>query len=451
MRVNQSLVALCGLALFATVAHANVQGLTRVASGLSAPIFVTHAPNDPNRLFIALRGGSIRILDLNTGSLLTTPFLTTTVDISGEGGLLGLAFHPDYSTAGARGFGKFYLDVTTGSPFTTRIREFTVDSANPNVASAASLREILSVAQPQTNHNGGWMGFSPIDRQLYIAFGDGGNINDSGTGHTTGTGNAQDTTSNLLGKMLRINPLGDDFPSDATRNYSIPLTNPFRAGVGDPADDVGDDEVWAYGLRNPFRNSFDRATGDLWIGDVGEGAREEIDHQLASSTGGENYGWRLREGLIATPSGGVGGAKPAGAIDPVYDYDRDLDQFGGSVVTGGYIYRGPDPALQGKYFFLDSRNSAATTDDNYWMFDPSDPFGTVQNIDTLLVPNTGLAQFPVSFGEDLLGNLYIAYLGSGEVYRIQTAVPEPATMTLLALAATTLLTRRRRDQNRECA
>jgi glucose/arabinose dehydrogenase len=443
MRINQGLVALSGLVLLAPVAPANVQGLTRVASGLSAPIFVTHAPNDPSRLFIAQRAGSIRILDLNTGSLLPSAFLTTTVDTSGEGGLLGLAFHPDYSTVGAPGFGKFYLDVTTGSPFTTRIRKFSVDSTNPNLANAASLREILSVAQPQTNHNGGWLGFSPIDRQLYIAFGD------SGTGHTTGTGNAQDITSNFLGKMLRINPLSDDFPADASRNYSIPLTNPFRAGVGDPADDVGDDEIWAYGLRNPFRASFDRATGDLWIGDVGEGAREEIDHQLASSTGGENYGWRLREGLIATPSGGVGGAKPPGAIDPVYDYDRDLDQFGGSVVTGGYIYRGPDPSLQGKYFFLDSRNSASTTDDNYWMFDPANPFGTVQNIDSLLVPNIGSPQFPVSFGEDAAGNLYIAYLVSVDVYRIQTAVPEPAAISLLALAATKLLMRCRRDRNLE--
>jgi len=395
MRASLSLVALSAVILLAApAARADVQGLTRVASGLSAPIFVTHAPDDPSRLFIAQRGGSIRILDLNTGSLLATPFLTTTVDSSGEGGLLGLAFHPDYNTTGLPGSGKFYLDVTTGSPFTTRIREFTVSAANPNVANAASLREILSYPQPQTNHNGGWIGFSPVDRQLYIAFGDGGNINDSGTGHTTGTGNGQDTTSNFLGKMLRINPLGDDFPTDAARNYSIPLTNPFRAGVGDPADDVGDDEIWAYGLRNPFRASFDRANGDLWIGDVGESTREEIDHQLASSTGGENYGWRLREGTIATPTGGVGGAKPPGAVDPVYDYDRDLDQFGGSVVTGGYIYRGPDPALQGKYFFLDSRNSASTADDNYWMFDPANPFGTVQNIDSLLVPTPASPSSP---------------------------------------------------------
>ena len=158
----------------------------------------------------------------------------------------------------------------------------------------------------------------------------------------------------------------------------------------------------------------------MWIGDVGQGQREEIDFQPANSTGGENYGWRLREGLIQTP--GVGGPKPPGNVDPVYDYDRNNDQFGGTVVTGGYVYRGPDPALQGKYFFLDSRNSTSTTDDNYWMFDPANPFGTVQNIDSLLTPNVGSPQFPVSFGEDADGNLYIAYLVSGDVYRIRTTV-----------------------------
>ena len=451
MRAHLSLGALFGLALLAAapLAHGDIEGRTRVASGLNNPIFVTHAPGDSSRLFIAQRGGAVRILDLDTGAVLPTPFLTTTVDTSGEGGLLGLAFHPDYNAVGAPGFGKLYVNVTTtGSPLTTRIREFSVNPTNPNLANPGSLREILSFAQPQTNHNGGWIGFSPVDRQLYIASGDGGGGNDEGPGHTAGIGNAQDTTNNLLGKFLRINPIGDDFPTDAARNYSIPANNPFRAGVGNPGDDVGDDEIWSYGLRNPFRVSFDRATGDLWIGDVGQGQREEIDFQPASSAGGENYGWRLREGLIQTPT--VGGARPPGNVDPVYDYDRNNDPFGGTVVTGGYVYRGPDPALQGKYFFLDSRSSATTTDDNYWMFDPADPFGTVQNIDALLVPDSGLSQFPVSFGEDAAGNLYIAYIASGEVYRIQTAVPEPATTTLLALAAAPLLSRRRPRPGARC-
>ena len=418
-------VAFCGvvgliLLSFPTVALAAIEGLQRVASGLSNPMFVTHAPGDASRLFIAQRGGQIRILDLNTGVLQATPFLSTTVDTSGEGGLLGLAFHPNYSNEGMPGFGKFYVDVTTGSPFTIRVREFQVSATNPNVANPGTLREILSVPHTSaTNHNGGWIGFGPKDNYLYIGTGDGGGSNDSGTGHTAGTGNAQDTTNNHLGKMLRIDVNSDDFPTDSSRNYAIPPTNPFRAGVGVPGDDVGDDEIWAYGLRNPFRASFDRLTGDLWIGDVGQGVREEIDFQPANSAGGENYGWRLREGLVETPV--VGGPKPSGNVDPVYDYNRDNDQFGGVGVSGGYVYRGPDPALRGKYFFLDSRNSVSTADDNYWMFDPANPFGTVQNIDSLLTPNVGSTQWPVSFGEDAAGNLYIAYLVSGEVYRIATA------------------------------
>jgi hypothetical protein len=344
------------------------------------------------------------------------------------------------------GSGKFYVSITTdGTPLTSRIREFQVSASDPNVANPGSLREILSFAQPQSNHNGGWIGFSPVDNYLYMSSGDGGGGDDNDAGHTAGTGNAQDTTSNLLGKMLRIDINGDDFPADANRNYAIPPTNPFRAGVGNPADDVGDDEIWSYGLRNPFRASFDRLTGDLWIGDVGQSAREEIDFQPAGSAGGENYGWRLREGRIQTPSGGVGGPPTAGNVEPVYDYNRNNDQFGGTVVTGGYVYRGPDPSVQGKYLFLDSRNSPQTGDDNYWMFDPANPFGTVQNIDSLLTPNVGSPQFPVSFGEDAIGNLYIAYLVTGDVYRIRTSViPEPHTAVLTLAYPALWFVRRRR-------
>jgi glucose/arabinose dehydrogenase len=289
-------LALTFALLFSNLAHAVITGMQSVATGLSSPIFVTHAPGDNSRLFIAERGGTIRILNLQTGVLQATPFLTMSgISTTGEGGFLGLAFHPDYFNVGTPGYGKFYVDVTTNSTTATHIREFTVSTGDPNAANAASLREIMTFAQPQTNHKGGWIGFSPNDHNLYIATGDGGGSYDQDTGHTTGTGNAQDITSNLLGKMLRIDPTGDDFAADTARNYAIPLTNPMRAGVGNPADDVGDDEIWAYGLRNPFRDSFDRATGDLWIGDVGQGSREEVDFQPGTSTGGENYGWRLRK------------------------------------------------------------------------------------------------------------------------------------------------------------
>ena len=342
------------------------------------------------------------------------------IDNVSEGGLLGMAFHPQYSTPGSPHNGKFYVYVTVdpdGStmtespPMVSHIRQYTV-SGNPNVANT-SFTPVLSWNQPQNNHNGGWIGFSPNDNYLYIAWGDGGSGNDTGTGHNTSQGNAQDITSNLLGKILRIDVNSDGFSDDSARHYAIPPTNPF-VGV------TGDDEIWAYGLRNPFRASFDRLTHDLWIGDVGQDNREEINFQPATSDGGENYGWRLREGDIATPTGGVGGSC-AGCVEPIYAYthgDTTVPpvsplEYRGNLVTGGYVYRGPDPTLRGKYFFLDAGG------DNHWMVD-SNPFGEVMNIDTLLTPDVGTASFAVSFGEDAVGNLYIAYNGSGEVYRINT-------------------------------
>jgi glucose/arabinose dehydrogenase len=420
-RLNTWCVALFLSLLGWSNSQAAISGLQRVADELVAPMYITHAPGDRDRLFIGERGGAIRILDLNTGDLQATPFLSMTgLSTNGEGGFLGLAFHPDYDNPEADGFHKFYVKVTTpGSAHTVQIREYEVSESDPNLADPGSLRQVLSYTNPQGNHVGGWIGFSPNNKYLYIANGDGGGGFDGGdgsSGHTPGTGNAQDITNNVLGKILRIDPLDPDGMGAAT--YSVPSTNPMVAGVGDPSDDVGDDVIWAYGLRNPFRASFDRITGDLWIGDVGQNQREEIDFEAASSAGGLNYGWRYREGFAQTA--GVGLPYDSDWTQPVYDYNRDLDQFGGTVVTGGYVYRGPDPSLQGKYFFLDSRNSSETTNDNYWTFDPDDPFGTVENIDSLLDLDTGSAEFPVSFGEDAVGNLYIAYIGSGEVFRIRT-------------------------------
>jgi glucose/arabinose dehydrogenase len=407
-------------------ASAAISGLTRVASGLSSPIFMTCAPGDRSRLFIVQRGGTIRILDLNTGTLEPTAFLSIPgVITTGEGGLLGMAFDPNYQTNG-----KFYVDLTAddsdpNTVFSTYIRQYTV-SSNPDIADPSSAKAVLSFGQPQSNHDAGWIGFSPNDGYLYVSAGDGGGGNDNSSGHTVGIGNGQDK-SVLLAKMVRVDVSGDDFPADPNRNYKIPSTNPF-VGVSGAAP-----EVWAYGLRNPFRDSFDRVTGDLWIGDVGQDNREEIDFQPAGSTGGANYGWRLREGDIATPTPlppgtPVGGDPPADYVAPVYTYTHpdttvppvSPGGYSGKVVTGGYVYRGPDPSLQGKYFFFDSQNTSATSDDNYWMFDPSDPTGTVANINSLLTANTGSHQFPASFGEDAVGNLYIAYLISGEVYKLAT-------------------------------
>ena len=374
-------------------------GLQQVTNNLANPMFATFAPGDTERLFVAERSGKIRIVDLATDTLASTPFLSIpSVATSGEGGLLGMAFHPDYQTNG-----KFYVYATFAdgpSPFRSHIREYTV-SANPDVANPTSAKSVLIWNQPQSNHNGGWIGFSPNDEYLYIMSGDGGNGNDSGTGHTAGIGNAQDITNNLLGKALRIDVNGDDFPADASKNYAIPASNPF-VGV------TGDDEIWAYGLRNPFRASFDRQTGDLWIGDVGQNTREEIDFQAADSLGGENYGWRVREGFIQNPSFSSTPV-PAGAVDPVYDYPNG----GSAAVTGGYVYRGPDPELQGQYFFSDTQQRFIRT------FDPANPIGTAMNIQGSLPIDTGSIDSPVSFAEDAHGNLYIVDI-TGEIYRFVT-------------------------------
>lgn len=407
------------LALISSVA---AQTTERVASGLTNPVFVTAPSNDPNRLFIVEQGvdpagappatAEIKILNLATNTVNPTPFLTVTgIAAGGEQGLLGMAFDPDYANNG-----KFYLNVTApGGAFgmgITQIRQYTV-SANPNISGTA-FTTLFSFDQPQANHNGGWIGFSPRagdTNNLYIATGDGGNGNDQGPGHVEPNGNAQTITNtngtpNVLGKILRlqINP---------TAGTAVPTPgNPFP-----------NNPIFAYGLRNPFRASFDRDTGDLFIGDVGQGAREEVDRQLATNpNGGENYGWRLREGTIATPTAGIGGPAPPGNVEPILDYPRTV----GTTVTGGYVYRGSlAPSLEGKYLFADFGSS------RIFQTNPDGSGGRV-DITTLLDP-PGAQQInnPSSFGEDAAGELYIVDYG-GEVYRI---IPEPGTATLFGLAA----------------
>ncbi|MCZ6699281.1 MAG: PQQ-dependent sugar dehydrogenase, partial [Planctomycetota bacterium] len=261
--------------LNSTVAAPAPMGTVRVASGLNRPIFAIAPPGDTGRLFFVEQRGVIRILDLSTNTVLPAAFLnidSLVPNISGndERGLLGLAFHPDYANNG-----HFFVNYTNNSSDTI-IARYTVagDPATSNTADAGSAVQVLFIDQPFPNHNGGWIGFGPNDGELYIATGDGGSACDPGQ-------RSQDITNQLLGKMLRINV--DILP------YTIPVNNPF-VGV------TGDDEIWAYGLRNPYRSSFDRVTGDLWIGDVGQNAREEIDFQPNTSTGGENYGWDCREG-----------------------------------------------------------------------------------------------------------------------------------------------------------
>lgn len=404
------------LGFYVHTAEGQTTSTQRIATGIDRPVFAVSPPGDSFRLFLAEQHtGRIEILELDTNNILATPFLDlngpTTLAQGNEQGLLGLAFDSDYATNG-----YFYVNVTTSAGSgDTHIRRYQVqgDPLTSNVANPASQTEVLSFTQPQANHNGGWIAFSPTDGYLYIATGDGGGGNDNGTGHTAGTGNAQDITNNFLGKMLRIDVSGDDFPTDASRNYAIPANNPF-VGV------TGDDEIWAYGLRNPFRSSFDRATGDLWIGDVGQSAREEVDFQPADSPGGENYGWRLREGTIATPAGGIGGNRPPGNVEPVYDYTHGTGEFQGNVIIGGYLYRGPVAEFQGHYFFADSGSN------NIWKLDPDavSPRNSVRRINDKLTPDAGSIANIGSFGEDAAGNLYVMEVFGGELFRVVSSAQE---------------------------
>jgi glucose/arabinose dehydrogenase len=413
--------------LLAGIAAAQDFSTVRVATGLNRPVFLTAPPGDRNRVFVVEEHtGEILIIDLTDGSINATPFLTVTgLSTGDEQGLLGLAFHPDYAVNG-----YFYVYFTDPSSNVVRYQV----SGDPDVADASSETPVLSFSQPAANHNAGWIGFGPDDT-LYIASGDGGGSDDNDAGHTPGTGNAQDITDNLLGKILRIDVDGDGFPADPNRNYAIPADNPF-VGV------TGDDEIWAYGLRNPWRMSFDRATGDLYIADVGQTRCEELDVQPGGSGGGENYGWRLREGVIATPTGSVGGPPPPGSIDPIFDYPHPNTAgsepcsdpgagFEGRSITGGTVYRGPVQELQGRYFFADY----VTADLWSLRFDGSDPslFDgtnytdlTDHSGDPRFIPDVGTIASVSSFGEDDAGNLYVLDLNDGEVFFI----PEPSAVCL---------------------
>lgn len=384
---------------------AQMTQLTRVANGLFRPTFATAPANDPDRLFVTEVTGKIKIVDLATKSVLATPFLDITdTKRIGEGGLLGLAFHPDYANNG-----KFYASLTVDnggeivsgftSPFSTVIREYTV-SADENIANPVG-RDILKFARPENTHAAGWIGFNPAatpgqEDYLYIASGDGG------------VPAQAETTNNLFGSILRIDPSGsDDFPSDPDRNYAIPASNPFVGTSSRP-------EVWSHGLRNPWRNSFDTQTGDLWIGDVGSGRWEEVNHQTADSTGAENYGWPHLEG-----NNPIGSGTPTpGNTRPVYEFahfdvDSPLpDDLDGDAVVGGYVYRGPDADDYGKYFFGD------TVSGRSWKFDPDDPYGTVTPLRDVLQADVGSEAFLVSFGTDANENLYWLDF-AGEVFRFE--------------------------------
>lgn len=387
--------------------------LVRIYTGLSSPLYATSAPGDPGYLYVVERGGNIRVLNLSTtpATLLSTPFLSSTqlsldhgLTSGGERGLLGLAFHPDYATN--RRYYVYYTDNSGNA----RVRSFQQSSTTVRTTDPSTRANILQISQPYSNHNGGWMSFG-ADGFLYIASGDGGDANDPG--------NVAQNRNSLLGKILRIAP-----STDTAGSYQIPSSNPWVGQTGVRQ------EVWAYGLRNPWRCSFDRATGDFYMADVGQGAREEINFQYAASPGGENYGWRLREGTIQTP-GSVGGSRPAGNVEPIYDYVHGSDPFQGNSVTGGYVYRGPIPGLQGHYFFGDyvSRRlfSLRFNQSLPTLFDGSNHNSLIDWTSSVQLDVGSLGGIS-SFGEDSDGNLYLINLG-GNIYRFQSGnIPEPVSV-----------------------
>jgi len=351
-----------------------------VATGLNFPVYLTAPPGDSDRLFIVEKVGTIRII--KNGTLLATPFLdiTTLVSAGLEQGLLGLAFDPNYDVNG-----RFYISYTDTSGNSQIVRYLV--SSNPDIAQSTPDRVLLSVAQPFDNHNGGDILFGP-DGYLYIGFGDGGSGGDP-------LGNGQDLTD-LLGSLLRIDvsPNGD---------YVVPNDNPF---VNQPP---ALSELWDYGLRNPWRFSFDRQTGDLYIADVGQNNYEEVNVSPAASGAGKglNYGWNIMEGLSCyNPSSNC---NESGLTLPVLVYDHS----NGCSVTGGYVYRGSAiPEIQGTYFYGDYcvgfvrsfvyQNGQATNQTDWVSLRPG---GNI-----------------TSFGEDTQGELYVL-TSQGGVYRIIAVGP----------------------------
>ncbi len=350
--------------------------LTQVASGLSRPVLVTHAGDGSDRLFVVEQTGRIRVI--KGGVLLPAPLISVAPSIltSGEQGLLGLAFHPSFESNG-----KFYVYMTLKNG-ANAVNEYRVETPGADTARWQTGRRIMTIAHPSyTNHNGGHLAFGPSGH-LYIGTGDGGS---SGDPH-----NRAQNLNSYLGKILRININ----LTSGTRNYAVPRTNPF-------ARKAGFDEIWARGLRNPWRFSFDRATNDLWIGDVGQNRYEEIDvsrKTVAHDAGwGANYGWRIMEGRACfIPSR----CSTAGKVRPVAVYSHSF----GCSVTGGYVSRGPDPLLAGGYLYGDFCSG------RIWGLNAASASPTpVQLKDTSLMIS--------SFGEDEAGNLYVVDYG-GDVYRL---------------------------------
>lgn len=357
--------------------------LTPYCTGLSAPCDIRHCGD--SRLFVVEQSGRIRIID-STGLLVTQPFLNITDRVlsGGERGLLGLAFPSDYLSEG-----WFYVNYTSRPSGHTRISRFRVNASNPNQADSSSEEVLLTIYQPFSNHNGGCLAFSPENGYLYIGMGDGGSGGDPG--------NRSQNPDSLLGKMLRI-AVQSGIPG-----YSIPPGNPFASDTT-----LGRPEIWAIGVRNPWRFSFDRMSGDLWMGDVGQNVLEEINFEPAGTEQGPNYGWRCYEGT--QPYITTGCLPSSTYTGPVWEYAHT---GGNCSVTGGYVYRGAKYAdMFGKYFFADyCVDDIRTLERN----------GSNFTHTSLGILATGSF---VTFGEDRWGELYLGD-ASGRILRFSSSACNP--------------------------
>ena len=349
----------------------------------NTPVFLTHAGDGTNRVFVVQQDGNILVFPNDSAVASGSTFLHITSKlsaVSGEQGLLGLAFHPQYKTNG-----YFYVNYTAPNPLRTVVARYRVLPDNPDRADSSSGFSIIEIGQPFTNHNGGMIAFGP-DGYLYIGMGDGGSANDPDT-------NGQHRTT-LLGKILRI----DVNDTTAARHYRIPPDNPYAG------NSLGwKEEIWALGLRNPWRWSFDPPTGTLWAGDVGQDTREEVDIIRK----GGNYGWNIMEGTICRPPAAT--CDTTGLILPVKDYTHAL----GIAITGGYVYRGyRRPSLAGAYIYADYGSG------RIWMLRYAN--GTI-TADSLLMQ----APFAISsFGTDQQGELYIvSYSSQASIYRFAGSAP----------------------------
>jgi glucose/arabinose dehydrogenase len=477
-RRTASIALVAGITILATSADAQHQtllpnaiqpgvihiDLQQIATGFTAPVTAISAPGDPNDLFVVDQAGKISVI--HNGVLQSTPLL----DISAieaavplnagydERGLLGLAFSPGFNDPTSSGYHTLYTyqsektgtapadfapaagTVTSGINHQNVIVQWKVSASNPLVVDPSSRRDILREDHPALNHNGGTIAFG-ADGYLYWALGDGGTANDSGNGHIVSTGNAQ-SLSVIMGKVLRIDVNGNN---SANGRYGIPADNPFVNTTGAVK------EIYAYGLRNPFKFSFDPATGNLIVADVGQNNVEEVDQIVK----GGNYGWAVKEGTFlfnrsdgtVNPNNSPG--SPTGLIDPLLEYDH---VSGGSAIIGGFVYHGSLlPQLDGKYVFGDLSNSTFAGPPNGRLFYADLSGGPINEFNM----NLPLDMWVKGFGEDANGELYVlatTALGptgtTGEVFEI---VPEPASLALLLTSVLAFARRRRRPTVRSVA